>query len=100
MPATDSKIASCLQTVPQVEAIYISHAGEEGLRVLTIVNDENEDVYERIYRKELQVAESLPSILFDFSVVARRGRAINSIVGSNLPVWARPKSECPQFKNI
>jgi hypothetical protein len=100
MPAADSKIASSLQTIPQVEAVYVLHAGEGGLRVLTVVNDENEDVYERIYRKELQVAESFPSILFDFNVVARRGRAINSIVGNNLPVWARPTSQCPQFKNI
>ena len=100
MPATDSTIASCLQAIPQVEAVYVFHDGDEGLRVLTVVNEEDEDVYERIYRKELQVAASLPSILFDFNVVSRRGRTVKAIVGDNLPVWARSTSECPQFKNI
>lgn len=98
MPATDSEIASCLRAIPQVEAVYVLHAGEDGLRVLTVVNEENDDVYERIYRKELQVAQSLPSLLFDFTVVARRGRPITSIVGKNPPVWARPTSKCPPLK--
>ena len=72
MPATDSEIAGRLRRVPQVEAVYVIHGDEQGLRVLTVVDQEDDDVYELIYQEELQVAQSLPSVVFDFNVVARR----------------------------
>lgn len=100
-PATDSTIAGCLQAIPEVEGVYVFHiGGGEALRVMTVVNEEEDGVYERIYRKELEVSKSFPSIQFDFNVVARRGRAMDLIMGKNLPVWIRPASECPQLNSI
>lgn len=64
--------------------------GEEGVCVMTIVDQEDDRVYDLIYAKELQLAREIPGARFDFSVIARRGRPIEQIMGQNRATWERP----------
>ena len=100
VPAIDSTIIGHLGAIPEVERVYVIRGAGEGLRVLTIVNEEDDDVYERIYLEEAQIAQNLRSVGFDFSVVARRGGSIDLLMGKNVPIWVRPVSECPQLISI
>lgn len=86
----NQQIAKVLGTVPEVESVYIfSGEAPESFRVMTIVDQEDDRVYELIYDRELQLAREMPAAQFDFSVLARRGRAIEQIAGLNQAAWER-----------
>lgn len=99
-PTIDSIIVDSLQALPEIERVYVVRGYGEGVRVLTVVDEEEDAVYERIYEKELQISDNLPSVLFDFSIIARRGQPIDLLMGQNAPIWVRPVPDCPQLISI
>lgn len=90
-PCLQQQLESTIGTVPEVEGIYII-AGGDGhnlLRVLTIIDAEEDRVYRLIYERELELARRLPGTQLDFAVIARRSRPVEHIVGENRPAWER-----------
>ncbi|MGH9609373.1 MAG: hypothetical protein ACRD34_06810 [Bryobacteraceae bacterium] len=83
------QIANTLGAVAEVEGVYLVSGEGEGVRVVTVVDREDDAVYRRIYARELELARKLPGAHFDFSVIARRGRPVEQIVGDTRPVWER-----------
>jgi len=52
---------------------------------MTVIDDDRDAAYAKIYEQERHVIRSLPSYEFDFTVIARRGRPIEDLVGFKVP---------------
>jgi hypothetical protein len=68
-----------------VEQVYVYAEGPT-LRVFTIVDTDDEDVYDYIYDRERVVMRCVDAKVH-FSVIDRRGRPIQEIVGDQTPIW-------------
>jgi len=87
-------IVNAFAQIPEVEGIYLRQSGSM-LRVFTVVDEENDSAFEKIYQKERSLAHSSPDFQFDFNVIARRGRDVQEFVGANVPLWQRQPSDQP-----
>jgi hypothetical protein len=86
-----SSVGMSFARIAEVERVYIVRAGDT-LRVFTIVDDVNEDAYDRIYEHERSLIREFKGTHFDFNVISRRGRDADEIVGPILPAWQRNES--------
>ena len=91
MPAIDAvgSIAHVLESVPQVERVYVFPESEGAFSIVTVIDADDDDVYDQIFDRERQLIHSLPCHHLAFKVIARRGRPIDEFVGSSTPVWQR-----------
>lgn len=87
------EIASAFEEIPEVESVYVLHRGD-ALKVFTPVNEDNEQLSDQIYDRELELGRKRSDIHFDFNLVAKRNRPIHQFLGSYTPVWER--RSCPQ----
>jgi hypothetical protein len=85
----EGRIASAFQSIPQVESIYVLHNDEASFSVVTVLSNPDRGAYAQVFEQEGQLLDSLSTVHFDFHVLARRGRSLDEIVGSNIPVWQR-----------
>jgi hypothetical protein len=85
-------IVNAFAQIPEVEGIYLRQSGSM-LHIFTVVDEENDSAFEKIYREERNLVRSSPDFQFDFNVIARRGRDVQEFVGANVPVWRRPLSD-------
>ncbi len=84
------QIGSTIGAVPEVEGVYVIPGGDgNNLRVLTIIDREEDRVYRLIYARELELARRLPGTQLDFAVIARRSRPLERIGGGSRPAWER-----------
>jgi hypothetical protein len=74
--------------VPAIEEIYARRDGST-YSVTAIINDEDDSVFDQIYDRERRIIRSHRNAIFDFHVIARRGRPVHEFVGCNQPVWHR-----------
>jgi hypothetical protein len=81
-------IGSAFAGIPQVESVYVHPVGEV-FRVFTIVDDVDEDTYDRIYEHERSIMHTFRELHFDFNVIARRGRSEKDLISSATPAWRR-----------
>ena len=93
-------VGQAFADVDAVEGVYVCGKGPV-LRVFTVIDDDSEDVYDRIYEREKRVKRSVAERVC-FSVIARRGRDIGDIVGSCVAVWHPPAKTrtCHNVTNI
>jgi hypothetical protein len=89
--SVEETIGSILAEVPAVERVYVSHYGNS-VRVMTLINDDEDDVYDQIYVIERRLIRDHPTYDFDFRVVARRGRPEEEFMYTDAPVWQRENS--------
>jgi hypothetical protein len=73
------KVASAFREIPQVEAVFLFQHGDL-LRVFTVVNQEDEQVYSRIFKRERELATKFRPRRFDFQIVTRRGQPIEGFL--------------------
>lgn len=89
-PSVQEQIEMTMGSVPQVESVYLVPTETHGtIRVLTIVDVEDDDVYSLIYAKEVDFARVLRPRRLDFTVIARYGRPVQELVGATRPSWER-----------
>jgi hypothetical protein len=81
------RIAEALLQIPEVESVYIAPSAEI-VRVWTIIDGDDEQVYDTIYAKEQSLIQTLQE-RFDFHVIARRGRDLRSLITLNCQGWRR-----------
>jgi hypothetical protein len=68
-----------LSLVAEVECVFV-WLEEDMYRVVTIVNDNDEGLRDRIYERELALIEALPMYRFDFYVLPRMGNQLSALV--------------------
>jgi hypothetical protein len=82
-------IAKKLLSVPEVESVSIEQDGAM-FHVWTVVDNPAEEIFDRIYDHEKQLIHELDcSLRFDFRVISRRGRTLNSLITIKGPIWYR-----------
>ena len=87
----EEELAEAFKLIERVEAIYLVPHGET-LTVFTIIDNDDEETYDLIYDRERSLIHNFCGVHFDFNVIARRGRPLSEIVGTNHPVWQRSAS--------
>src|SRR5665213_23319 len=80
--------ASAFEGIEEVESVYIRQRAAVA-SIVTVVNDENDAVFERIYECESSLRRRMPNLKFDFNIIVRRGRDVREFVGANVPIWQR-----------
>jgi len=80
--------AETLLELPLVESVYINQTGSTS-RVWTIIDGDDDEVRDTIYKKEKDLINKLPECRFDFQVVARRGRPLDSLLTFTCHEWNR-----------
>jgi hypothetical protein len=81
-------VASSFAEIPAVEQVYVNHSGDR-CAVITIINNEDDATYNHLYDRERSIIRSHQSLLFDFRIIARRGRPVHEITGGATPAWNR-----------
>lgn len=74
MPQLDFRnaVAFELAAIPEVEAVFTSEYGKVFF-VWTVVNERNQELYERLYEKERELIQANQAVQFDFTIMASRG---------------------------
>lgn len=87
----DRRIIEAFSAIDRVEGVYAHRSGDR-LAIYTIISEDDEDTYDRIYEQERSLIHDAHDLRFDFNVIARRGRPISGIVGSYVSVWQRSRA--------
>lgn len=74
-----------------IQAVERVHVIRDGITctVFTVIDDDDEEAIDRIYNQERFVIHQFPGLHFDFNVIARRGRPLDTILSLAPPVWQR-----------
>jgi hypothetical protein len=78
-----------ISLVPQVEAVYVQAEGNGAYDVVTIINENDDEVRRRIYQREGAIIDMLNTFEFSFRVVSRAGLPENEIISSEAPAYRR-----------
>lgn len=82
------RIAGNLLMVPQVESVVIRR--EDSItRVWTVVDADDDQVFDAVYDRERIIIRDLSPERFDFHVVARKGRPLRSVMTMGYRIWQR-----------
>ena len=97
----DVNFAETFGGIDRVEGVFVAPSGDV-LSVFTVIDDDDEETYDRIYDRERLLIRRFGGIHFDFNVIARRGRSLADIVGCSAPVWRRDETgePCLNVTNI
>lgn len=95
----EDAIVQKLSAVPEVESLYVINRGSV-VRVFAVIDQEVDDVFDAIYDRESSIMRRFSDVSFDFNILARRGRPIDQLVGSETPIWGRSSQACPTNANI
>jgi hypothetical protein len=68
-------VNSTLAAVGGIAAVYCL-PGSDLFQVFTIIEDDDEAIYDRIYEQERTLIRKFQGVHFDFNVIARRGRSL------------------------
>jgi hypothetical protein len=90
----DMNLAETFGGIDRVEGVFVAPTGDV-LSVFTVIDDDDEETYDRIYDRERSLIRRFSGVHFDFNVIARRGRSLADIVGSSTPVWRRDETGEP-----
>jgi hypothetical protein len=81
-------IANRILAVPGTEYVYVK-PGDGVVQVWTVVDSPEESVFDAIYDREKALIDELRPLNFDFHVIAREGKSINSIITLSCQGWRR-----------
>jgi len=98
---TDLQVAigQAFEPVPEVEQVVLAQNGDV-LRVFAVIDsDEDDAVYDRLYERE-RLLKTLHASKMRFSVIVRRGRKAEDLIGNRLAVWQRSSELCHNAMNI
>ncbi|MGH9691585.1 MAG: hypothetical protein ACRD4C_10970, partial [Candidatus Acidiferrales bacterium] len=69
-----------LSLVPEVETIFVERAGEGDYKIISVVNQRDAAVRERVYAREFEIMGAYPNMKFDFHVLARMNRRLEDVI--------------------
>jgi hypothetical protein len=71
-----------MKLVPEVEHVFVSREDEAGklLRITVVVDSRDPDVRAAIYKREQAIMDELENLDFDFHIIAREGRPLESLI--------------------
>jgi hypothetical protein len=87
----NDRISDVFAGIEPVESVYGLISGNS-FTVFTVIDVDDEDTYDLIYERERLLIHEFSGVHFDFNVIARRGRPLDSVVGSCSPIWQRSGS--------
>jgi hypothetical protein len=81
-------ICGALSEIGAVESIHVLSGGPVW-RVYTVVNDDDDEIFDQIYGREQSIIRSFTDAHFDFNVIVRRGRPVEELLSLGAPAWQR-----------
>lgn len=69
-----------LSLVPEVEAVFIDRESDGEYRIISVVNERDAAVRQKVYAREEEIMEAYPSVRFDFHVLARMNRKLEDVI--------------------
>jgi hypothetical protein len=78
-----------LSMVREVEYVFVERTTDDSFSVLTIVNERDPEIREKIYAREQAIIDAHPKLYFDFHVVPRMNRALSDIAGAKQKPYRR-----------
>jgi hypothetical protein len=87
-------VVDALEQVPQVETLYISPDNDGVVHVVTVIDEDDDETYDRIFEQEKRLIRNLSPRQVAFRIVTRRGRPVQELLGSNSPAWQRHSQQC------
>lgn len=79
--APKSFIGLELSLVPEVETVFVELVPKRKMvRVITIINERDPAIRERVYKREQFVIDAFPNLDFTFRVIARMNRDLSEVV--------------------
>ena len=75
-------IANELSMVSEVESVFVECDGDpgKGYSVITVINERDPNIREKIYAREQVIMDEFPKIDFSFSVISRMNRPLADII--------------------
>lgn len=69
-----------LSMVKEVEAVFIDRESDGEFRIITVVNDRDAAIRDRVYAREEEIMAAYPGVKFDFHVLARMNRKLEDVI--------------------
>jgi hypothetical protein len=69
-----------LSLVPEIERVFFEREGDKEFRVISVVNQRDAAIRDKVYAREEAIMETYPGLNFDFHVVARMDRKIEDVI--------------------
>ncbi len=69
-----------LSLVPEVENVFFEREGDGEFRIISVVNERDAAIRDRVYAREEAIMEAYPGLKFDFHVLARMGRRLEDVI--------------------
>lgn len=69
-----------LSLVREVEKIFIDRESDDEFRVISVVNERDAQIRERVYAREQEIMDTYPRLTFDFHVLARMNRNLDALI--------------------
>lgn len=69
-----------LSLVPEVEAFFIDRESDGEFRIISVVNERDATIREKVYAREEEIIAAYPSVKFDFHVLARMNRKLEDVI--------------------
>ncbi|MGA2589443.1 MAG: hypothetical protein ABSH32_05985 [Bryobacteraceae bacterium] len=97
----EDSLISAFADVNGVCGVYVVPSSDF-VNVFTIIDQDDEQTYAAIYERERSIIRQHSDWHFDFNVITRRGRSVDELVGSAVPVWQRTEAAtpCPNVTSI
>lgn len=64
----------------EIEAVYIDRESDGNYKVISVVNERNPEIRDRVYQREEAIMEAYPTMRFDFHVLARMNRKLEDVI--------------------
>ncbi|PYT82879.1 MAG: hypothetical protein DMG40_04430 [Acidobacteria bacterium] len=77
-------IEACLQIelslVPEIEAVIVERNADGEFRVISVVNERDAAIRDKVYAREEEIMAIYPGVRFDFHVLARMNRRLDDLI--------------------
>jgi len=79
-----------LSLVPEIEHVFFDREGDKEFRIVSVVNNRDAAIREKVYAREEEIMRTYPGLNFDFHVIARMDRKIEDVITkAGKPVFER-----------
>lgn len=69
-----------LSMVKQVEAVFVDREADGEYKIISVVNQRDVSIREKVYEREEAIMDEYPTLKFDFHVLARMNRKIEDVI--------------------
>jgi phage-related baseplate assembly protein len=77
-------VETCIQLelslVAEVERVFVDRAGDGSYKIISVVNQRDAAIREKVYAREEEIMAAYPTMTFDFHVLARMNRRLEDVI--------------------